>query len=92
MLNVLFWIIIGAVNGWIGYLATRTVEHGHPRPYIVVGMIGGMVGGMISRLLGMDETEFFIGPSSAFNALIFSALFVSLYVAVLNFFGKASSR
>lgn len=91
MLNGFFWIIIGALSGWIGYLATRTSEDGDIRPYIIVGIGGGLAGGISADLLGMSAGSEAIDPGSIFNALIVSAICISIFGVLLNFFGHTSS-
>jgi uncharacterized membrane protein YeaQ/YmgE (transglycosylase-associated protein family) len=91
MLNILFWIAIGALSGWIGYLATRTNEPGPIKIYLAVGSIGGLIGGLSAQALGFAESTASIDPTSILNALIASALLIVLFVAFLNFFGNASS-
>lgn len=91
MINAIFWIIIGALSGWIGYLATRNSEKDHILPYMMIGMAGGLMGGGLYQILGLSDGSLAVDTGSIFNALIFSALLIAVYVILLNFFGGASS-
>jgi uncharacterized membrane protein YeaQ/YmgE (transglycosylase-associated protein family) len=92
MVNILFWIVVGALSGWIGYLATRSDEAGHPKTYLTIGMIGGLAGGFVARLMGMsDGGSGALDPSSILNALIASALLIALFVVGMYFIGKKTS-
>lgn len=92
MINVFFWIGIGALSGWIGYLATRPSEKSPVMPYLAIGTVGGLVGGFVFRVFGLSEGSMTIDTGSIFNALLVSAMLVVAYVVFLNFFGKTSSR
>ena len=91
MIDVIFWIVIGALSGWIGYLGTRTAEGDHILRYLMVGIIGGFLGGVATNSLGLSESVQGISVDSIFNALITSALFIVVFVVFLNFFGNTSS-
>jgi uncharacterized membrane protein YeaQ/YmgE (transglycosylase-associated protein family) len=89
MANILFWITVGALSGWIGYLATRTDQGGNPRTYLIVGVIGGLMGGLAAKILGFGDSSNALDSSSILNALITSALFIVVYVAGTSFFGNS---
>ena len=67
-MNIILWIIFGALAGWIASLIANTNEEQGAIANIVVGIIGALVGGFISRKLGGSDV-------SGFN-------FLSLLVAV----------
>ncbi len=70
ILNIVLWIMFGAVVGWIASLIMRTDEEQGAFANIIIGIIGAFIGGIVSRMLG--------GPGvSGFN-------FVSLLIAVLG--------
>jgi uncharacterized membrane protein YeaQ/YmgE (transglycosylase-associated protein family) len=91
MINIFFWIFIGALCGWIGYLATRTEQPGPVKAYLLIGTIGGLLGGLMARLLGFAGESGLVDSNSVFNAFITSALFIILFVVLLNFFKSTSS-
>jgi uncharacterized membrane protein YeaQ/YmgE (transglycosylase-associated protein family) len=92
MFNILFWIIAGALSGWIGYLATRTDQGGQARIYLIVGIAGGLIGGLAANILGISDSSNTIDPNSILNALIASALAIIMYVAGVSFFAKGRAN
>ncbi|HTE21900.1 MAG TPA: GlsB/YeaQ/YmgE family stress response membrane protein [Candidatus Limnocylindria bacterium] len=91
MLNVVFWIVAGALSGWIGRLATRTNENEHLIPYLAVGIAGGLLGGFIAQSLGGGTNSGSLNPESILNALFMSAVVVTGFVAFLSFFRNTHS-
>ena len=72
MINLIVWLLIGALIGWVASLVMRTDAQQGALLNIVVGVIGAMIGGF---LLG--------GPTINSNALNVTALVVSLVGAVI---------
>lgn len=70
LVNIIVWILLGALAGWIASLIMRTDEEMGATANIVVGIVGAFIGGLISRLFG--------GPSvTGFNL-------TSLIIAILG--------
>ena len=53
IINLLLWILFGAVIGWIAGLIMKTKKGLVAR--IAVGIIGALLGGFIASLLGFGE-------------------------------------
>jgi len=51
-MNILLWILFGALVGWIASLIMRTDEEQGAVANIIIGIIGAFIGGAISRALG----------------------------------------
>ena len=51
-MNILLWILFGAIAGWIASLIMKTDARQGALLNIVVGIVGAMVGGFIFNLLG----------------------------------------
>ena len=51
-MNILAWIIFGALAGWLASIIMRTNAEQGAIGNIIVGIIGAFIGGMISRALG----------------------------------------
>ncbi len=69
-MNIILWIVFGALAGWIASLVMGTDESMGAFANIVVGILGAMLGGFLFNLFGL-------GGVSGFNAW-------SLLVAVLG--------
>lgn len=89
MFELVLWIGLGALTGWIGSLATRTNDHRATVPYILLGIIGSVCGGIAGRSLGMTafSGKLAINP----NSLMIAWFVAVVSVVALSFFGRTSS-
>ena len=86
MINLIIWLLVGALIGWLASMLMRTDAQQGALLNIVVGIIGAMIGGF---LLG--------GPSINNNALNLTALVVSfvgavVLLAIVNLFTRGRVR
>jgi len=51
-MNIIGWIIIGALAGWIGSMFTGNEKHMGAFANVAVGIIGAFIGGFIMTLVG----------------------------------------
>jgi uncharacterized membrane protein YeaQ/YmgE (transglycosylase-associated protein family) len=51
-LNIILWIIFGALVGWIASLIMRTDAEQGAVANVIIGIIGAFIGGAIARLFG----------------------------------------
>jgi uncharacterized membrane protein YeaQ/YmgE (transglycosylase-associated protein family) len=51
-MNIIGWIVIGALAGWIGSLFTGNDKRMGAVANIMVGIVGALVGGFIMNLAG----------------------------------------
>jgi uncharacterized membrane protein YeaQ/YmgE (transglycosylase-associated protein family) len=72
MINLIVWLLIGALIGWLASMVMRTDAQQGALLNIVVGIVGAMIGGF---LLG--------GPTINSNALNLTALVVSFVGAAI---------
>ncbi len=92
-LSLLLWSVIGVLSGWVGFLASRSHKTKRAQPYLLVGAGGGLVGGTSAEALGLSETAASpLDPVSAFNALLFSGLFIILYIGIVLLLRKTESK
>lgn len=52
LLNIILWIIFGALAGWVASLIMGTNEAHGAGTDIILGIIGAVVGGFLVSLLG----------------------------------------
>ena len=57
-MNILIWIIFGALVGWIASIIMKTRRSGLIRN-IVVGLVGALLGGWIATLRGFGSVQTF---------------------------------
>jgi uncharacterized membrane protein YeaQ/YmgE (transglycosylase-associated protein family) len=72
MINLIVWLLIGALIGWLASMVMRTDAQQGSLLNIIVGIVGAMIGGF---LLG--------GPTINSNALNMTALLVSFVGAII---------
>jgi uncharacterized membrane protein YeaQ/YmgE (transglycosylase-associated protein family) len=62
MINIIAWIIFGALAGWIASIIMKTNAEQGAIGNIVVGIVGAFIGGFLVRTLtGSDVNGFNLG-------------------------------
>lgn len=72
---ILWWIVLGALAGWIASMIMGTDEQQGALGNIVVGVLGALVGGFVFSLFGGDDATL-----SEFNLY---GIFVAIIGAVI---------
>jgi len=89
-MNLLIWLVVGGVIGWIASMIMRTDAQQGILLNVVVGIVGAMLGGwLISPLLGVgtiNQSNFSIG------AMVVSLVGAVILLAVVNLFRRGSAR
>ena len=60
LVNILLWIILGGVAGWIASMIMDTDASMGPIANIIVGIVGAVIGGFLVSLFGVDVQVFSI--------------------------------
>lgn len=83
-MEILTWIIVGALAGWIASMIMNTNAEQGALANIVVGIIGAFIGGFVVRMLTGNDTV------SGFNlATILTAILGSvILLAILRMFRR----
>ena len=79
MLEIIMWILFGALAGWIASLIMKTDAQQGALANIIVGIAGAFIGGFIVRSLTGDEVEGF-----NFTSLLVAVLGAVLLLAVVK--------
>ena len=59
-MDVIGWIVLGLLAGWIsGWFVSERTAQGC-LPTIVVGVIGGVIGGWLSQAMGFGQMQGFV--------------------------------
>lgn len=82
-MNILLWIILGGLAGWISSLIMKTNSSQGMLMDIVLGVVGAFVGGLIFNFFGFSGV-------TGFNA--WSLLVAVIGAALLIGLGRAFSR
>lgn len=59
MLDIIAWILFGALAGWIASIIMKTNEEQGALGNIVVGIVGAILGGFLYRTLTGNEVDGF---------------------------------
>jgi uncharacterized membrane protein YeaQ/YmgE (transglycosylase-associated protein family) len=62
-MNIILWIIFGAIVGWVASLIMKTDAEQGALMNIIVGIIGAVLGGWVMNLLGYGGVTGFNLPS-----------------------------
>lgn len=77
-MNILAWIILGGLAGWIGSMLAGTNDSQGLVANIIIGIIGAFIGGFIFNLLGGTGITGF-NLYSLLVAVIGSAVLIGLF-------------
>jgi uncharacterized membrane protein YeaQ/YmgE (transglycosylase-associated protein family) len=72
--NILIWIVVGAIAGWLASLVMKTNRRQGLLEDIIVGVVGGLLGGFLLNVLGIG------GAVTGFNITSILVAFVGAIV------------
>jgi uncharacterized membrane protein YeaQ/YmgE (transglycosylase-associated protein family) len=83
--NILAWIIVGAIAGWLASLVMKTNAEQGLLMDIIVGIIGGILGGFILTALGIG------GPVTGLNigSIVVAFIGAVILLAILRALRRA---
>lgn len=89
-MNIIIWLVVGGLIGWIASLIMRTDAQQGVLLNIVVGVIGALIGGwIISPLVGVptiNQDAFSVG------AMVVSLVGAIILLAIVNLVRRGSVR
>src|SRR5258705_8598382 len=80
--NLLVWIIVGAIAGWLASLVMKTNREQGLLMDIVVGIIGAFIGGFVLSLLNVNAGVTGINVMSIFTAFIGAVILLAILRAM----------
>jgi len=87
VLNIILWIIFGALAGWIASMIMHTNDEQGGPANIIIGIIGALIGGWLARVLfGITVSTFSIG------GLLIAIAGAIILLAILRAFGVFGGR
>lgn len=90
LMNILIWLIIGGVIGWLASLVMRTDGQQGILLNIVVGVVGALLGGwLISPLVGAGTIN---SGDLSLGGLGVSFLGAVILLAIVNLFRRGRAR
>jgi uncharacterized membrane protein YeaQ/YmgE (transglycosylase-associated protein family) len=77
-LNLLAWIIVGGIAGWLASIAMKTNSRQGCLMDIIVGVIGGFIGGFILNQLGVGGDASQLSLESVLVAFIGAVILLAI--------------
>ena len=90
MMNLIIWLIVGGVIGWVASLIMRTDGQQGLFLNVIVGIVGAALAGwFISPLIGTPSIN---QGSFSFGALLVSLVGAVILLAIVNIVRRGSAR
>ena len=86
MLNLILWLLIGALIGWLASIVMRTDEQQGALFNIVVGIVGAAIGGFLFGASTINSGVF------SLQALLVSFIGAVILLAIVNFVRRGRVR
>ena len=88
-MNILIWLIVGGVVGWLASLIMRTDAQQGILLNVVVGIIGALIGGwVISPMVGVGT----INQGLSIGSFLVSLVGAVVLLAIVNLFRRGRVR
>lgn len=85
IINLIAWIIFGALAGWIASIIMKTNAEQGALGNIVVGILGAIIGGFVVRMITGNDVEGF-----NLGSLLVAILGAVILLAILKAFRRGS--
>ena len=82
MWNIIVWLIVGALAGWIASMIMKTDAEMGALANIVVGVIGAFLGGWVAGLLGFSVAEGEFSFASILTAVLGAVILLAILKVV----------
>lgn len=76
--NLLVWVIVGAIAGWLASIVMKTNHRQGLLQDIIVGIVGGLLGGWVLNLLGVGGDVTGINLGSILTAFIGAVILLAI--------------
>ncbi len=76
--NLVVWVIVGAVAGWLASIVMKTNQSQGLLADIVVGIIGGLIGGWLLTALGVGGAVTGLNLGSLLTAFIGAVILLAI--------------
>jgi uncharacterized membrane protein YeaQ/YmgE (transglycosylase-associated protein family) len=77
-INILVWIIVGAIAGWLASIVMKTNASQGLLTDIIVGIVGGFIGGFVLNALGVGGAVTGLNLGSILVAFIGAIILLAL--------------
>jgi uncharacterized membrane protein YeaQ/YmgE (transglycosylase-associated protein family) len=91
LINLIIWLVVGGVIGWIASMIMRTDAQQGWVMNVVVGIVGAFLGGIIFWFLPGSSANINDGSFSIWSLLV-SLIGAIVLLAIMNLFRRGSVR
>ncbi|MBZ0296468.1 MAG: GlsB/YeaQ/YmgE family stress response membrane protein [Anaerolineae bacterium] len=77
-MNILAWIIVGAIAGWLASIVMKTNASQGLLMDIIVGIVGGIIGGFVLSAVGVNTGVTGFNITSVLVAFIGAVILLAL--------------
>ena len=84
IINIIVWIIVGALAGWLASLVMKTNQEQGLIADIIVGIIGAFIGGFVLNLLGIGGAVTGLNIASILTAFIGAVILLESALSYLG--------
>jgi len=78
LINIIVWIIIGAIAGWLASIVMKTNRKQGLLLDIIIGIVGAFIGGFILNLLGVGGGVTGLNLASLLTAFIGAVVLLAI--------------
>jgi uncharacterized membrane protein YeaQ/YmgE (transglycosylase-associated protein family) len=78
LVNIVVWIIVGAIAGWLASLVMKTNRQQGLLEDIIIGIVGGFIGGIILNFLNVGGGVSGLNIVSVLTAFIGAVVLLAL--------------
>ena len=90
MINLIVWLVVGGVIGWLASIVMKTDEQQGIVLNVVVGIVGAAIGGwFLSPLLGTPTIN---QDNLSISSLVVSLLGAIILLAIVNLVRRGTAR
>ena len=86
MINLILWLVLGGVIGWVASLVMRTDAQQGPILNIIVGIVGALIGGFLFGYNTINQNAFDL------TALLISLIGAVVLLALVNLIRRGAVR
>jgi len=82
MLNLIIWLVVGGLAGWVASKIMKTDEQMGVLVNIAVGVVGALLGGWVVGLFGYAVTDGAFNLRSILTAILGAVILLAILKAV----------
>ncbi|MEO8609557.1 MAG: GlsB/YeaQ/YmgE family stress response membrane protein [Chloroflexota bacterium] len=81
-MNIIVWIVVGAIAGWLASIVMKTNRQQGLVQDIIIGIVGAFIGGFILNVLGVGGGVSGLNIASILTAFIGAVVLIAILRAV----------